>query len=381
MAIEIILLTGKKLNDPDEGAAQAMGVAQRLAALIGSASTTVDIAIYHLNLPGQEGQTIAGALEAAVGRGVKVRVAYFLEGKTTSPQATKAGNGGDPGSSFSPEAFRKLGIQVGAAANLTPGSLPGSIASRPIDGQGHLMHSKYVIVDGQTVWMGSANFTAEAWSVQDNNIVILTCPALAKYYQDDFDQLWDQGSVDGTGRQDSGTAQDGSSRLEVAFAPGAGTDIDHRIAAQIQQATRTVHIASMDISSGNILDALVAATRSGVQVSGVYDGPQMHGVETDWARSAPSHPEGPSAAKAAAWAVIKPLLVGKPSLPFNPDRPDQPYNYMHNKVAVIDAATVVTGSFNFSENATRNAENNLVIHDPALAGRYLAYIEGLPKGW
>ena len=55
MAIEIILLTGKKLNDPDEGAAQAMGVAQRLAALIGSASTTVDIAIYHLNLPGQEG--------------------------------------------------------------------------------------------------------------------------------------------------------------------------------------------------------------------------------------------------------------------------------------------------------------------------------------
>lgn len=43
----------------------------------------------------------------------------------------------------------------------------------------------------------------------------------------------------------------------------------------------------------------------------------------------------------------------------------------HNKVMVIDGATVITGSFNFSRSAQlRNAENMLVIADPAIARRY-----------
>ncbi len=40
---------------------------------------------------------------------------------------------------------------------------------------------------------------------------------------------------------------------------------------------------------------------------------------------------------------------------------------------VIDGQTVVTGSFNFTKAAEENnAENLLVIHDLALAGRYAA---------
>jgi phosphatidylserine/phosphatidylglycerophosphate/cardiolipin synthase-like enzyme len=43
----------------------------------------------------------------------------------------------------------------------------------------------------------------------------------------------------------------------------------------------------------------------------------------------------------------------------------------HNKVVVIDQATVVTGSFNFLTNAgCCNAENLLVIHRPELAVGY-----------
>jgi len=44
----------------------------------------------------------------------------------------------------------------------------------------------------------------------------------------------------------------------------------------------------------------------------------------------------------------------------------------HNKVIVVDGDTVITGSFNFTTAAERqNAENLLVIHDPALAARYV----------
>jgi len=46
---------------------------------------------------------------------------------------------------------------------------------------------------------------------------------------------------------------------------------------------------------------------------------------------------------------------------------------MHDKIAVADD-TVITGSFNFSNNAMKNAENILVIKNAALADQYVAYI-------
>ena len=49
---------------------------------------------------------------------------------------------------------------------------------------------------------------------------------------------------------------------------------------------------------------------------------------------------------------------------------------MHDKVAVADD-TVITGSFNFSNNAMKNAENILVIKNKALADQYAEYIQGL----
>jgi len=43
----------------------------------------------------------------------------------------------------------------------------------------------------------------------------------------------------------------------------------------------------------------------------------------------------------------------------------------HNKVIVIDGETVLTGSFNFTKAAQENnAENLLIIRDPALAVQY-----------
>ena len=49
---------------------------------------------------------------------------------------------------------------------------------------------------------------------------------------------------------------------------------------------------------------------------------------------------------------------------------------MHNKIIVADA-TVATGSFNLSGNATRNAENVLQLHSSDLASQYSTYIDQL----
>ena len=51
---------------------------------------------------------------------------------------------------------------------------------------------------------------------------------------------------------------------------------------------------------------------------------------------------------------------------------DSQHAIAHNKVMVIDNATVITGSFNFTKAAEEhNAENLLIIHDPALAAHYV----------
>ena len=52
---------------------------------------------------------------------------------------------------------------------------------------------------------------------------------------------------------------------------------------------------------------------------------------------------------------------------------DAKHAIAHNKIMVIDGATVITGSFNFTKSAEENnAENLLVIRSPELAAKYAA---------
>ena len=54
-------------------------------------------------------------------------------------------------------------------------------------------------------------------------------------------------------------------------------------------------------------------------------------------------------------------------------RNDSRHAIAHNKVMIIDGATVLTGSFNFTKAAEENnAENLLVIRDSELAAKYTA---------
>ncbi len=49
---------------------------------------------------------------------------------------------------------------------------------------------------------------------------------------------------------------------------------------------------------------------------------------------------------------------------------------MHHKVIIIDGQVLATGSYNFSASAEeRNDENTLIIHNPQIAGEYLAEFE------
>jgi phosphatidylserine/phosphatidylglycerophosphate/cardiolipin synthase-like enzyme len=349
--------------DKNQQQSQAQEMARRLAAFISGAKFTIHIAIYDFRLVSTIATPVLDALKERDQAGVTIRIAYHQDRQTAQFDAAEfARTGGDPappGTGDFLAALDGTGIEV-----------------KPIDGHGHLMHNKYLIRDGMTpeaaVWMGSANFTDDAWSLQENNVLILNSPNLAQYYDTDFWELFTSGSIKTTGRNDTGTVKIDNEDVAVFFSPGEGRAIDLDIAQIIGAAQRRLLIASMDISSGTILGVINdSVARSGLNVDGIFDRTQMEGVIKDWEHSGSQQ----SLAKEQLFRAIAPHFHSKKSTPYSPRAP---HDYMHNKLAVVDD-TVITGSFNFSNNATQNAENVLLIEDKAIADRYAAYVTALTE--
>jgi phosphatidylserine/phosphatidylglycerophosphate/cardiolipin synthase-like enzyme len=343
--------------------AQADEMSKRLAAFISGAKFNIHIAIYDFRLDSTTAAPVLAALRAKDQAGLTIRIAYHQERPTAHrTQQDFSHMGGDP-------------APPGTEAFLA--ALDGTgIERKAINGHGHLMHNKYVIRDAMTpeaaVWMGSANFTDGAWSLQENNVLILDLPDLTQFYETDFWELWTTDSISTTGRNDTGTVEIGNANVSVFFSPGEGREIDLDIAQRIGAASKRLLIASMDISSGTVLGAINDCIgRPGLTLDGIFDGTQMQGVVDDWERS--GSPQ--SLAKRQLFAAIAPHLHSKKSTPFTPQAP---HDYMHNKLAVIDDA-VITGSFNFSNNATKNAENVLLIDSKAIADRYTDYVMALTE--
>ncbi len=55
---------------------------------------------------------------------------------------------------------------------------------------GGLMHNKYAVVDGKYVITGSFNWTVSAERRNDENLLIIHSPELARVYKENFEKLW-----------------------------------------------------------------------------------------------------------------------------------------------------------------------------------------------
>jgi phosphatidylserine/phosphatidylglycerophosphate/cardiolipin synthase-like enzyme len=363
----------KPLDQQPELAAitgQAIQAADAFSAFIGAATATLDIAIYDFRLlAGPLEDDFVGAIRAAAQRGVAVRLAYDKTAESSEETGLKdfGGAGGDP-------------APAGTHTFLAAARLPAGVQVRPIMEEAinpgsQIMHQKYMIRDAGTpaaaVLMGSANFTTDAWGIQDNNVLVITgCPDLAAAYERDFTDLWNAQKLAGTGVGDKGSVTVSGIDIGYSFAPGEGKATESAIAAIVSAATTRIRVASMVLSSQKILQALADQVAAGRDVSGVYDGPEMDDVVRQWRKAAAG---SASAQKLALWEAVSAHLTAKASVPFTADGP---HNFMHNKVIVADDV-VSTGSFNLSVNATGNAENVLQLSSHDLAEQYATYIDAL----
>ena len=58
------------------------------------------------------------------------------------------------------------------------------------DGNPSFMHNKVILVDERYVITGSLNFSTNAETNNDENVIIIDSPDIAKFYMQDFDRVW-----------------------------------------------------------------------------------------------------------------------------------------------------------------------------------------------
>jgi phosphatidylserine/phosphatidylglycerophosphate/cardiolipin synthase-like enzyme len=245
-----------------------------------------------------------------------------------------------------------------------------SVPSRPIAGIPDLMHHKYVVRDGASVWTGSTNWTDDSWSREENVIAVVESSELARAFTLDFEQLWAAGNVEGTGTVEPRPVRVDSVEIRPWFCPGFGDALSHRIAKAIGRARRRIRICSPVLTAAPVLATLAQVIADGkVDVSGALDQTQIEEVQVQW---------GPTGV--ASWKL--PLLLqvvgsgrfaGKRSTPWGPGTV---HDYMHAKMTIADDA-VFLGSFNLSHSGEQNAENVLEIHDAALAERLAGFVDSV----
>jgi phosphatidylserine/phosphatidylglycerophosphate/cardiolipin synthase-like enzyme len=273
---------------------------------IGSARRTIDLAIYNLNDP-----RISIALLRARENGVEVRIVM-------------------EGDNLEKEIPRRL--------------LAADIPVR-VDEKGSLMHNKFMIVDEAVLLTGSANYTENGLGLDNNYLIRLEDPRLAKVYLDEFNSMFEGGQFGSDDLQSSGVKpfEIEGSTVEVLFSPE--DQVEEKLLSLAGEADTSIHFLAYTFTLDKLGQALTDKYRSGVEVRGVFEGemlPGSTGTEYDRFRR----------------AGMDIRLDGNPGL-------------MHEKLMIFDGEIIVIGSYNFTRTADeRNDENLLVIHDAALAGRF-----------
>ncbi len=213
------------------------------------------------------------------------------------------------------------------------------------DSRTALMHNKFMIIDGSVVWTGSWNYTINDTYRNNNNAIMLRSRRAVQSYQAEFNEMFERKEFGPRSSIGNGANfnQDGTP-IRVLFAPE--DDVVGAITQTLGTADTTIRFMTFSFTVDAIGHTIQSRASQGVRVQGIFENT---GSET-------------------AFSELTPLFCAGLGV-----RQDGNGYILHHKVFIVDDDTVITGSFNISDNATRsNDENLIVIQDPVLAAQYIA---------
>ena len=362
---------------------------------ISQAKSTVDIAVQELRLP-----KVAQILAQKQKDGVKIRL--ILESNYsrtwssfTAAEITRLGKKEQERY----QEFRKF-VDINQDHQITPEEISQrdglaivQNANIPwiddtADGSkgSSLMHHKFVIVDHRFVIITSANFTLSDTSGDfsnssslgnANNLLKIDSSELASLLTEEFNIMWGDG-IGGKPDSKFGVKKPvrapktiilGNSKVTVHFSPTSPTEpgsisSNGLIAKTLSKSTKTVDLALFVFSDQQLANILEERHHQNVQVRALI-APQFayrpYSEALDMMGFALSD-NCKYEVDNRPWK--NPIsTVGAPILPKG--------DLLHDKFAVIDNKTVITGSHNWSEAANHgNDETLIVIENPTVAAHY-----------
>ncbi|MBI4781861.1 MAG: competence protein ComE [Oscillatoriophycideae cyanobacterium NC_groundwater_1537_Pr4_S-0.65um_50_18] len=374
---------------------------------IASAQSSLQVAVHELNLP-QVAQALAERKKAGVAVRVIVENTYSRPMSSVTPQELAGMESRDrqkyqefvqlvdqnqDGELEAAEVAERDALTIFKAAGIP-------VIDDTADGSkgSSLMHHKFLVIDRQTVIVGSANLTlsdvhgdflSPASQGNANHLLKITSPELAQHFATEFDWMWGDGVG---GRADSKFGLDKpyrspktfslakNSTVTVQFSPTSSRlpwqkSSNGLIGRTLSRATRTVNLALFVFSDQALGNILETNRDRGVQIKALIEpqfayreyseGLDLMGVALpgDRCRYEPEN---------RPWR--KPLTtVGVPVLADG--------DLLHHKMGVIDGKIVITGSQNWSAAANDgNDENVLVIDNATVAAHFQQEFDRLYQG-
>jgi phosphatidylserine/phosphatidylglycerophosphate/cardiolipin synthase-like enzyme len=212
-----------------------------------------------------------------------------------------------------------------------------------------LMHHKFTVIDAIEVWTGSMNYTVSDGYFNDNNLIRLRSPELARSYTREFEEMFVEDRFGALSQADTPWREVvvGDARVEVWFSPDDGAA--DRIEELILDAQEGIDFLAFSFTLDPLWEAMHARAADGVRVRGVIEAGQAGNEAVD--------------VTDYSLAGLHVRLDGNP-------------HNMHHKVIIIDGSLVITGSYNFSTSAEEsNDENVLILHSRAVAAAFLIEFE------
>jgi len=294
---------------PQEDAASraSFGIDVRLADAIGRAERTLDIAAFEF-----DNRILTEAVLEAQRRGIQVRVVTDDE-----------------------HGLGSSGTTLGQLAE----------AGVPIvtDKSASLMGDKFVLLDGQIVWTGSWNYAETSTYKSNENALVFESVEVAMLYQAEFDEMFERNKFGHNSPSgDVHRVTVSGVPVEVYFAPEE--DVLQVLLDLVTASQSSVRFMVFSFTVDELGEAMRAKVAQGIHVQGIFE----------------------TAGSGTEYSEFTGLFCAGADV-----RQDGNPYALHHKTLVIDDQIVVTGSLDFSSNAVKsNDENVVVVRDPVLAAEY-----------
>ncbi|MFN4150181.1 MAG: phospholipase D-like domain-containing protein, partial [Candidatus Sericytochromatia bacterium] len=270
--------------------------------IVKNAKKTIDLAIFDIEEPNS-----VKAIIDAKNRGLQVRIV------TDSDNLNDKVNYSQPRPAI--EALKQAGIPI------------------VDDKRTAFMHNKFAIIDSETVITGSMNLSVNSMFRDNNNAIKIVSKEIAQNYQEEFNRMFEQKIFGPPGPRNIPfpEVKVGSAVVKTFFSPKGGTR--EAVLEELRKAKNSIRFTTFSLTDKDTQALLLEKDAAGVLVEGVFDGCML-----------------------SKYSSYYEFLKSK-----MPVYIDGNQALLHNKIFIVDNRTVITGSYNFSNNAENNNNENVII--------------------